>query len=344
MNDNDVGYNVEDVEYNGDEQLLQRKGRLYINRRWVLRLVLGVVLALVAIFFLARAIHWGTAVTYLEQMVPGWALLAVFSVILNNLCKALRWRLLFPPDHPLPQRRDVFGALMAGQMLNFLLPLRSGDISRAYFMGRRRGASTASAAGTIGAEKVIDLTITGLLVALVLPYVVLPAWVGTANRGVYIGAAFGLVLWAGVFAALPWMQRRLAALGRRWPTLAYASGLLSRLLDGLKALRHRQRLPGLVWWSAGAWIFGLLTNLLLFQALGIPATLLNAALVLLFILGGVSVPLAPAQIGVFEGMAVLALSITGVPPEQSLAFAIVLHIIVLGVPMIIGLPYIWRQT
>lgn len=321
-----------------------KKGRLSANRRWALRLVLGIILAGIAIYFLARTIHWGTAVAYLRQMAVGWALLAVGSVVLNNLCKAQRWRLLFPPGDPLPRRRDVFGALMAGQMLNFLLPLRSGDISRAYFMGRHRGASTASAAGTIGAEKVIDLTITGLLVALVLPYVVLPAWIGTANRGVFLGAVAGLVLWVGVFAALPWMQRTLASLGRRWPTLAYASGLVSRLLDGLQALRHRQRLPGLLAWSIGVWLFAMSTNLLLFQAFGIPATLLNAALVLLFILGGVSVPLAPAQIGVFEGMAVLALSLTGVPAEQSLAFAIVLHIIVLGVPMAIGMPWIWRQT
>lgn len=321
-----------------------KKVRPASNRRWLLRLTLGIVLAVIAVYFLSRAIHWGTAVAYLKQMAVGWALVAVVSVVSNNLCKAMRWRLLFPPSEPLPRRWDVFGALMTGQMLNFLLPLRSGDLSRAYFMGRHRGASTVSAAGTIGAEKVIDLTITGLLVALVLPYVVLPAWVGTANRGVFVGAGVGVVLWLGVFAALPWMQRTLAAFGRRWPALAAVSSFISRLLDGLQSLRHRQRLPGLLAWSVGVWAFALLTNLLLFRAFGIPATLLNAALVLLFILGGVSVPLAPAQIGVFEGMAVLALSLTGVPAEQSLAFAIVLHIIVLGVPMVIGLPWIWRQT
>ncbi|NOX62008.1 MAG: flippase-like domain-containing protein [Chloroflexi bacterium] len=316
-----------------------------IHSRQTLRFLVGVLLAALAIYFLSRQVDWAIALAFMRNAQPFWFALAAFSVVFTNAFKSLRWRLLFPPDEPLPSARQVFGALMAGQFLNFMLPLRSGDISRAYFMGRRRGASTASAAGTIGAEKVIDLVILGLLFVLVLPYVVLPDAIGHPQRNAFIGAGVGLVMWLGVLIALPWTQQRLLPwFMERWPVLAPPLKIFRRLLDGLSALRHRHRLPRLLLFSALAWFSAIATNLLLMQSLGLSRSWLAAILVVLIIQIGVSVPLAPGQIGVFEALAVFALSLTGVSFEQALAFGILLHILVLGVPMIFGLFWLWRQT
>ena len=310
-----------------------------------IRLLLGVLLAFAAIYFLSRRVDWEVAAAYMRNTDPLWFGAAALSVTFTNGFKALRWRLLFPPDKPLPPTRQVFGALMAGQFLNFMLPLRGGDLSRAYFMGRRRGASTAAAAGTIGAEKVIDLVIFGLLFAITLPYVVLPPNIGNPQQGAFISAGVGFIMWLGVIIALPWAQRRLLpSLAQRWSILAAPLDIVTRLLDGLAALRHRQRLPRLLALSGLAWFSSILTNVLVMEAVGAPRSWLAAILVVIIIRAGVSVPLAPGQVGVFEALAVFALSLTGVSFEQGLAFAILLHILVLGIPMIFGLVWLWRQT
>ena len=311
--------------------------------RWTLRLGFGVLLAGAAIYFLVRQVDWRTAFAYVRQVSLFWLLLGALSVLANGLAKSSRWRLLFPPDPAIPSRRKVFGVLMGGQLLNLLLPFRSGDISRAYFMGRYRGASTLAAAGTIGAEKIVDLTVLGLLIMVVLPLVVLPGSLLAAQGGAEISAAVGLVVWAGILLMLPVLQRWLITLGEHVPTLSVLGNMLARLLDGLHGLRSRQRLPSILMWSAAVWVTAVLTNLILFRALNMPTSLLSAVLVVLIIQGGVSVPIAPGQIGVFEALAVFALSLTGVPAEQALAFGILLHIIVIVVPLAVGFPWLWRH-
>jgi uncharacterized protein (TIRG00374 family) len=317
--------------------------QLHTGRRWLWRLLFGLVVAATAIAVLARQVQWEVALAHLREVRPGWLLAAAGCVLTTNIAKALRWRWLFPTDREPPSRRDAFGALMVGQMLNFTLPLRAGDLSRALLMGRYRQASTAAAVGTIGAEKVIDLSIMGLLVALVLPSVILPAWMDTADRGVTIGALVGAGLWIGILLTLPLLQRILVGLGQRFQALRWLSRLVSRFLDGLTALRHTRRVPYVVAWSALAWGCGILTNYLLLRALGLPPSWVSSLLVILIIQGGVSVPLAPGQIGVFEALAVLALSLTGIPAEAGLAFGIWLHIIVMGIPVLSSVWWLSRR-
>jgi uncharacterized protein (TIRG00374 family) len=317
-----------------------RQGR----RRWLWRVGLGLIVAAVAIVVLARQVRWELALTHLRDVRPGWVVAAAACVLMTNVAKALRWRWLFPTDREPPRRGDAFGALMVGQTLNFMLPLRAGDLSRALLMGRYRQASTAAAVGTIGAEKVIDLSIMGLMVALVLPSVILPAWMDAADRGVTVGALVGMVAWLGILLTLPHFQRLVATLGERFQALRLLSRVLLRFLEGLTALRHTRRVPFLLGWSALAWGCAILTNYLLLRALGLPATWLSSLLVVLIIQGGISVPLAPGQIGVFEALAVLALSLTGIPAEAGLAFGIWLHLIVMGIPILSSLWWLGRRA
>ncbi len=314
-----------------------------LTRRWIIRLGAGMLLAGLAIYLLDREVQWQDAFAAAKQVLPFWLCLSFLGIVANSIARALRWRLLFPADQEPPPRRAIFGVLMAGQLLNFVLPLRAGDLTRAYFMGRRRQASTAAAVGTIGAEKVLDLTIVGLLVAFVLPSLVLPSWLGSPGRDAFVGTVVGAIIWSGILLALPWFQRSLATWGARIELLAPLSRFLSRFLDGLAALRHIQRLPALLSWSAIVWLGGILANLFLMRALNLPATFLSATLVMLVIQGGVSVPLTPGQIGIFEALAVLALSLVSISATSGLAFGILLHFLVLVLPLGVGLPWLLRH-
>lgn len=309
-----------------------------------LRLLAGALLAGFLLFLLGREIAWADVLRFLGQAQVGWLLLGVAAIFINSLARAQRWRLLFPREQAPPSLPQALGILLAGQLINNLLPLRGGDISRALLAGRRRGASTITAAATIGAEKLIDVSAAALLVAIVVPYFVLPAWLETNLAGVYTTIALAVLIWAALIFALPAAERYLAARTTPGRPLAALAARVHNLLRGLRALRQRRRLPQLLFWSLGVWGFSIAATWCVLAAFDLTASALAAALVVIIIQGGISVPVAPGHIGVFEWLAVLALRTLGFGDDVALAFALVLHAIVLLPPVLVGLPWLWRAT
>jgi uncharacterized protein (TIRG00374 family) len=303
-------------------------------------LAVGLSITIFALYMLARTVDWRSALQYIRQVRLGWLLAALLALFVNNFAKASRWRQLFPVHQALPPRWDAFGSLMAGQLLNFTLPFRSGDISRAYFMGRYRGASSASAVGTIGSEKVLDLVIMGGLFTLVLPYFILPAWLEENIQSIWLISLIALAIWLGVLIALPRSQGFLARIGELWPALAWPAQIAHRLLDGFSSLRHRQRLGPALSWTIIAWGGSIGATYALLASLSLPASLPLAILANVIVQGGLSVPVAPAGIGIFEWLAILALSIAGIPSDQGLAYGLVTHAAVLFYPAFIGIPWL----
>ena len=303
-------------------------------------LVMGLGITIFALYMLARTVDWRSALQYISQVRWGWLMAALLALFINNFAKASRWRQLFPVHQALPSRWDAFGSLMAGQLLNFILPFRSGDISRAYFMGRYRGASSASAVGTIGSEKVLDLVIMGGLFTLVLPYFILPAWLEENKQSIWLVSLVALAIWIGIILALPRSQGFLRWMGRRWPVLAWPAEVANRLLDGFSSLRHRQRLLPVLAWTGVVWAGSIAATYALLASLSLPASLPLAVLANVIVQGGLSVPVAPAGIGIFEWLAILALSIAGISTDQGLAYGLVTHAAVLFYPIVIGIPWL----
>ena len=67
--------------------------------------------------------------------------------------------------------------MMQGYLLNNLLPLRLGELGRAFLLGRKINVSMFHVLSTIVIERVIDLAMAAALTILVLPRVVAMDWV-----------------------------------------------------------------------------------------------------------------------------------------------------------------------
>lgn len=85
--------------------------------------------------------------------------LSLIFLILAYLTRAVRWRLLFPPNIQLPPFGKMFSVMMVGYLFNNLLPGRAGELVRAYLLGKKGDVSKLGTLSTILWERLCDATL-----------------------------------------------------------------------------------------------------------------------------------------------------------------------------------------
>lgn len=302
------------------------------------QVILGVLVSALTIYLAFRNVDLAQVGQALRAAWPGWVLLALLSVAVSLLAKTVRWQLLLPGA---PFGRLLL-ALLAGAMLNYYLPARLGDFSRAYAAGEP-GEGRAQALGTVILEKVFDLVAYALLFIVLLLLMPLPGWASqsalTALLAALVGVAATLLVAyrRGYFLKL--LERWLSKLPPTWQR--FLASRLQAGLASLDALQGRRALVGLSFWSAVIWLAALATNQLVLLALDIHLPWTASLLVLVVLQVGITLPSVPGRIGVFEYLCILSLSVFGVAHAPALTFGLLLHAVVLIPTTLAGLVAIW---
>src|SRR3990167_3573191 len=84
-----------------------------------------------------------------------WVVPAVAIWFVSAAFRSLRWHYLLQRLAKL-STRTLYPIVIIGYMANNLLPLRSGELVRAYVLGERHNVSKMSTLGTIAVERVFD--------------------------------------------------------------------------------------------------------------------------------------------------------------------------------------------
>ncbi len=289
--------------------------------RWVLGLTLGGLLLYLAL----RDVPLASAWALLKQAVPGWVLLALGGVALNNLLKVWRWQVL------LSERRlhVPFGlglrAVLVGQMFNYVLPARTGDLSRAYLVGIE-GTGTAYALGTIALEKLLDTLFYGLLFLSTVLFFPLPDWLNRSGWTLLGGAValFGGLVFFGD-QITPWVLRIADGLPR--PLRGRVVPPLRDALQTLRVTRSPRVLFLLLLTSSLVWVTAVFPNWALLRALHLSGEWLAAMTVLIFLQAVVSLPGMPGRVGAFQYACILALALFDIPETPAFSYGVLLQVV-----------------
>lgn len=305
---------------------------------------IGLATSLACVFLSIHKLDWQRLFALWQRMDYRWVALATIMILMHTLARAARWRALFTP--PVPSFDVTLTAMLIGQTMNYLLPARSGDIPRIYWLGEREGQSKARALGTMAVEKVLDLILLVLVLFLV-PFWVStrPPWLAEATWGVVIALA---LLYIGLRASLAWQKPLLSRLGwladrhnvQWWPAMRER---LAHVVEGIEGLRRSHLLWRTVVLSLVAWVWGAAANLATFLALGLPASWPMAFTVSAALRVGIALPSLPASIGVYEGTIVLALGVFGVDRETALSYGVLMHLVDFLPPVAMTLWLVWRS-
>ncbi len=94
-----------------------------------------------------------------------WVVLAMFTTILSNIIRAVRWSLLIKATNESIKINHSFYAVMIGYLVNSFIP-RGGELARCGVITRTDNIRFEKLVGTVIAERIFDLIVLILIVLL----------------------------------------------------------------------------------------------------------------------------------------------------------------------------------
>lgn len=302
--------------------------------RRLLPAVLGIGVSLALLFWALRGVKLDDILHHVRAARPAPLLVAVILATLTFPLRLIRWRLLLRHESGRPYpAAPLWHAVAVGFMANNLLPLRAGELVRAYTASRLGPIRFTTVLSSIAVERIFDgLTIAALLtVALLgpgLPSGVMVGGVSVARLARVAGLLGGLALVLSIAVLVaPLRAERLVRSVLPWPTLAdRVVSLIEGIRQGLVVLRTPTRLILVVFWSFVLWLVNALAFYVGFAAFDIPVSYLGTLLMQGLLVLGISIPSTPGFFGPFEAVIVAALALYGVPRDLAFSYAISFHV------------------
>jgi uncharacterized protein (TIRG00374 family) len=313
----------------------------------IVRAGIGITVSVLAILLIVREVDLRAVGTALSRLSAGYLLLGLLSVTINTLAKTLRWRVLLGHAGRDVHFSRLLIALLTGQMLNALLPVRVGELSRSVDIGTRGapGAGTSFVFGTIVLEKIIDVVCLAFVCVCVLLLIPLPGWIGQSMIPTAVAAMLSFAIVVALAVRVDWITQILMRFATRLPERWHIP-VITRLMTGLDSLRVLKHTPDrfrIVLWSVVAWVSAVTTNYVVLLAFDVHVPMIAAGLLLVLLLVGVSIPALPGGIGLFEYLCIVGLGLFAVDSAVALTYGVVLHAIIL-LPMILVGPVYFLST
>ena len=275
--------------------------------RWI-RLGLQTAFGLLLLWLWLRTVSLPEIVAH-ARVQSWWAVaLMVALFLVTSLIRARRWLLLLRPLAPVGIVR-AFAMNAAGGLLNYVLPIRSGDAARAWWLWRRHRIPAGSALATIVIDKACDLAAVALFLA-GLEVVALSGAVD-APRGLAGAAALAIALLAAVLGtALGGPRIARSSLALRLIPARFATAIAGQAFAfragarGLWTPQLTARLAGL---TVLALVIDAFNFTLLLAAVGISVPPLKAMAAYPALLLSFAVPAGPGYLGNLEVAGALVL-------------------------------------
>ena len=300
---------------------------------------------LVTLFFLAlfvRQVEFdriGESVSAANYL---WLIPAVPVYFAGVWFRAERWRHLLAPLGSF-STPGLFPYVVIGYTVNDLLPLRVGELVRAYLVGERHGVAKTPVLATAILERIFDgLTLLGFMAVTAL-FISLGGWLGQILAGmtlVFLGAL------AGLFVALTFQEqsmRLLETLLQRLPEhlRVLALRLAGGFLSGLLALRSPQRIAAVAFYSILGWICE--GGVFYFVGLALGLTSPPFVYFLSMAAGNLAtaLPSSQAGIGPFEYFTAQTFVVFGTASSVAAVFAVLVHAVLIVPVVLLGLVFLW---
>jgi uncharacterized protein (TIRG00374 family) len=258
--------------------------------------------------------------------------------------RSARWGLLLPEHHV--HTSTLFRALVVGFTVNNLLPLRMGEIARAYLLARWCRIPYGATVASLLVERVLDGLSLAMLLLIALTVVPAPGYL----LAVGVLAAAGFLTGAALLALAAWRSSAVTVLATFVARLLPPKlgdrvvGLAGSFARSLALVHDPLRLLRLLGLSLLAWCFELGLFFVLLLSFGLPGGYPLALLVGSAANFATLVPSSPGYVGTFDGVLINVLrDVAGIAAGQAAAYDVVVHTALFLPVVLVGTLVLWRS-
>lgn len=300
----------------------------------VARVVVGIVVSAVFAWATVSRVDLAAVAQALGKAAPLGVALAFGFAWLEIAVRAWRWRFLLSPLGKVSYRHAL-AYTCVGYFANTLLPMRLGDVARAYLAASALRLPRLATLGSIVVERLTD-GITILVVAAGLGFVVTNASaVAPVELWLFLAVACAVALTAvGVIVA-----RRRAVVEALLPERLRS--LVVRMVRGTAAVQSPKGIAVAVGSTLLAYACAVAAMVAVAGSVGLSITPAQAAFAMAWIGLSTAIPAAPGSVGTYEFVGVSVLTLLGQDPASSLAAVVLLHVIGTLPVALVGLATTW---
>jgi glycosyltransferase 2 family protein len=273
---------------------------------------------------------------------PIWVIVGIVLLTFLTLwLRSIRWRIILPAS-PDAHRRDLFGLVMIGFLVNNFLPARLGEAARMFLLWKRNRFTAAESIGSVMLERFLDTMVFSTF--LFIPVFCLPELrvampLACLAAGGFAVTVLGFALYALFPSATKRRARNLLALApaRAQTRVASFGAELISNLDWL--FSFKKSFVVIAFSFLMVFCHPLMMIILVrresFRALGGMFAASTAAL-------GAAIPLSPGYVGTLHAALKQGLIMLGVDSQTAIATAVLYHAAGYVTVTILGLFYFFK--
>jgi glycosyltransferase 2 family protein len=309
-----------------------------VTKRNLIILILGSIIGITLILLWLSYIPISEVKAYFKELSPLYVVLASLSYLSAYFVRSLRWNILLSQSIKIPIK-DTWLYAMAGNLMNYMIPIRAGELVKSWFVKHNHGQSITHTLPSVFIDKTFD-TLAIVSVLILIPFLAIQISTGLLVLLVLLAAVFvvsaGLLLMAAWHKqrVLGWVDLPLKLIPRRFR--AKLREYLQSFIEGLNIFEHH---PQKLLAATALTALGILLDgtyfYLIFVAFGIEFSFLLVLFGYTLINLSYALPQPPAQLGSNEWMMIivfsLGFSLTKSSASAIMAFAHILTAILMGV-------------
>lgn len=300
------------------------------SKQLLLRYGFTIIVVCIAGYYLIQEFDLQSAISAVHRADLLLFTAAMLAFYVSFPLRTARWRRFLVGIDVEAGRLSANLFLVVGYYLNTLVPAKLGDIYRSYLAAGRYDDRVSSVAGTIAAERVIDLSLLAVGLIFTLP-IVLTRQTEFVSRVTTWAVMLLVVVGIGTVALLRFDVIPL-------PERVYSA--ISSFRRGIKTAGGRSfgDRVSIIALSLSVWSTNIVRTALVAAALGIDLSLAEITLIALIVAFLSGLPWVPAGIGIVEVIGSSVLLSLGLSAENALALILLDRTITVVTLVLFGTP------